>query len=133
MRLNPIRKVDPPAYPALDDVVSSRRGFLQKLGLVAGAVVAGALVAGCEKTSGEPPAPAQVGGTPQPPAQIPPVEQATPPEEHAAGGKQAPEMPIEPEPPMERMKGDYVEPERMKPPSDLEKVPKSVDKPVAPK
>ena len=72
MPLKPVQNGPEPEYPDMDEFARERRRFLQKLGVVAGAVFAGQLVAGCRK---EPPqSPAGTPGPPTPPAPPSPRE-----------------------------------------------------------
>jgi hypothetical protein len=106
MRLRPVENPSEPDYPDYDAFHKSRREFLRRMGLAAGAILAGVAVPGCGKEGTE----AEVGTTPvtpivpiQPkkvPVDPPPVRlagEAAPPEPimrpddpHIRGGMRAP-------------------------------------------
>lgn len=107
MNLNPIRRIVDPEYPALDEVLADRRGFLKKIGLVAGVVLSGAALAGCEKTEQPPPQRPPGEASVATPVKDPPLQPAQPdlktpgagdePPERAMGEAMAPEQPEPPE------------------------------------
>lgn len=124
MNLRPVRDGQDPAYPALDEVNAARRGFLQKLGLLAGVALTGALASGCDQEEPAKIPEPQREVTPSPPGS-PPVPDAThelappkeieapieePPDQQTLGGLRAPEPQDAPEldeaeAPIERIKG----------------------------
>lgn len=121
MPLRPVPERPEPDYPDMEAFREDRRRFLQKLGAIAGAALAGQVLVGCGK---EPPS--RPAGTPPPQN---PVQPPQPPVEQLPGGPaQPPVQPPEqltgkiraPEPP-ERLPGD-IEPVQP-PPKDGEKEP----------